>query len=99
VEDRWHNIEDREKLKVSNPYDIRIRDPANSEIPIAVTGVERSIRTCASEFRHVGYRESKNQVFDIMSCETTIGEVLIDREKSTLTGHRVSGIREPSDRQ
>jgi hypothetical protein len=37
VEDRWHSIGDREKESPES-IDIRIRDPANSEIPIEVTG-------------------------------------------------------------
>jgi hypothetical protein len=37
VEDRWHHIGDREKASPES-FDIRIRDPANSEIPIEVTG-------------------------------------------------------------
>jgi hypothetical protein len=37
VDDRWHSIGDREKESPES-IDIRIRDPANSKVPIEVAG-------------------------------------------------------------
>jgi hypothetical protein len=51
VEDRWHSIGDREKVSPES-FGIRIRDPANSEIPIEVTGVERLTHTCIGVSAH-----------------------------------------------
>jgi hypothetical protein len=72
VEDRWHSIGDREKVSPES-FDIRIRDPANSEIPIEVTGVEKSTPHVYRSFGTSEYREfGKVQSVDIASCETAI---------------------------
>jgi hypothetical protein len=93
-----YHIGDREKESPES-IDIRIRDPANSEIPIEVTGGGKvNSHVCIGvSSRRVS--ESVNQVLDIASGEITIREVPNSKGKrSALTGHRVSGIREPSDR-
>jgi hypothetical protein len=68
VEDRWHSIGDREKVSPES-FGIRIRDPANSEIPIEVTGVERSTHTCIGVSAHRVSGVGKFKVHDIASSE------------------------------
>jgi hypothetical protein len=61
VEDRWHSIGDREKVSPES-FGIRIRDPANSEIPIEVTGcgkVNSHVRIGDSAHRVSGVGNSK----------------------------------------
>jgi hypothetical protein len=61
VEDRWHSIGDREKVSPES-FGIRIRDPANSEIPIEVTGcgkVNSHVRIGDSAHRVSGVGDSK----------------------------------------
>jgi hypothetical protein len=61
VEDRWHHIGDREKESPES-IDIRIRDPANPEIPIEVTGsgkVEPHVCIGVSSRRISGVGKSK----------------------------------------
>jgi hypothetical protein len=60
VEDRWHELSGFRSEKSRN-IDIRIRDPAKSEIPMS-DGTLNSQLARASEFRRIGHRESENRV-------------------------------------
>jgi hypothetical protein len=55
VEDRCHNIGDREKVSPKS-FSIRIHDPANSEILIEVTGCGK-----VSSHACIGYQKSTIQ--------------------------------------
>jgi hypothetical protein len=61
VEDRWHRIGDRGKVRPET-FGIRIRDPANSEILIEVTGVGKvNPHVCIGGSAHRG-SEFRNSI-------------------------------------
>jgi hypothetical protein len=78
VEDRWYRIRNQKKGSPKS-FDIRIRDPANPEIPTEATEGGRVKSTRVSEHRHIGIRRSEFQFVDIASSDFPMGRTLIER--------------------
>jgi hypothetical protein len=53
----------------------RERDRDSMEVPIEVTGVDKSSHTCTSEFWCLGYRRLENQKFGIVSSKVASSKI------------------------